>query len=65
MRAIAVHLNAGGLVLLGIGIAPDMVPPIEHHHLETELIGRALRDGQAEQASAHDHQVCLHRSTPS
>ena len=37
----------------------EVVAPLEHEDLQSELVGAALRDGESEEAGAHDHEVGL------
>ena len=59
MRAVLVHLDPGLRVDLAVGVATEVVAPLEHEDLQSELVGAALRDGESEEAGAHDHEVGL------
>ena len=41
-------------VLLAVGVAPEVVAALEDEHLQVELGGAALGDGEAEEAGADD-----------
>ena len=44
-------------VALAVGVAAEVVAPLEDEHPETQLLGAALGDGEAEQAGADDDEV--------
>ena len=54
VRAVLVHLDAGGRLLLAVGVAPDVVAALEDQHLQVELGRAAFGDGEAEEAGADD-----------
>ena len=57
MGAVLVHLDAGLRVALAVGVAAEVVATLEDEDAETELLGAALGDGEAEQAGADDDEV--------
>ena len=57
MRAVDVHLDAGLLVELAVGVAAEVVAALEHEDLQAQLGGAALGDGEAEEAGADDDEV--------
>ena len=57
VRAVLVHLDSRGGFLLGVGVAAQVVAPLDHEHLQPQLAGAALRDGEAEEAGADDDEV--------
>ena len=51
--------DASLLVTLRVGVATEVVTPLEHEHLQAKLVGAALGDGEAEEAGADDDEVGL------
>ena len=57
MGAVLVHLDVGLRVALAVRVAAEVVAPLEDEHAETELLGAALGDREAEQSGADDDEV--------
>ena len=57
MGAVLVHLDAGGRLLLGVGVAAEVVAALEDQYLQPELRGAPLGDGEAEEPAADDQQI--------
>ena len=55
--AVLVHLDPCLLVDLAVGVATEVVATLDDQHLETELLGAALGDGEAEETGADDDKV--------
>ncbi|MBG9887140.1 hypothetical protein ABE10_11475, partial [Bacillus toyonensis] len=58
MSAIAVHLDAGGRLVLAVRVAADVMPSIDDGHPAARG-GRALSDREAEEARSDDEEVHL------
>ena len=61
MRAVLVHLDAGLRLGLAVGVAADVVAPVEHEHLQSEVGGAPLGDREAEQAGSDDDEINVHK----
>ena len=57
MGAVLVHLDPGLLVDLAVGVATEVVAPLEHEDVEAELGRAAFGDGEAEEAGSDDDEV--------
>ena len=59
MRAVDVHLDAGLRLRLAVGVAADVVPPLEDEDLQPELGGAAFGDRQSEEAGSDDDEISV------
>ena len=57
MRAVLVHLDAGLWLGLAVGVAAEVVAPLEHQDLEVELGRAAFGDRQPEEPGADDDEI--------
>ena len=60
VRAVDVHLDAGLRLGLAVGVAAEVVAPLEDQHLQPELGGAAFGDRQAEEAGSDDDEIVVH-----
>jgi hypothetical protein len=58
VRTVAVHLDAGGRVVLGVRVAADVAAPVDQRDPEAEIIGCTFGDRQAEKPGSDDDEVC-------
>jgi hypothetical protein len=59
VRAVAVDLDPGLRLALGVGVAADVRAPLEHQDALVQLGGGALCDGQPEEAGTDDDEVVI------
>src|SRR5262249_38973881 len=57
VRAVAVHLDTGLRLLLGVRVAAQVRAPLQHQDTLVQLRGGPLGHGQAEESGSDDNQV--------
>jgi hypothetical protein len=63
VRAVHVHLDPGLGVRLAVGVASDVVAPLEDQNLQAELVGTAFGDRQAEETGPDDDEVSVQHNS--
>ena len=60
--AVAVHLDARALLVLAVGVAAQVRPPVDHRDLQTQLARGPFGHGETEKPRAHHHKISVHLS---
>src|SRR5215472_6440082 len=63
VRSVAMHLDARLWLWLGVRVAADVGPTVNHQDAEAEVRRASLGDRQSEEAGADNDQVDVHRFT--
>ena len=55
------NLDAGLRLGHTVGIAPHVVPAVEHQHLQAQVVRTPLRDRESEKTRADDDEINVHK----